>query len=416
MNEPATGHLPLVLAAHGTRDPEGVATCRAFVDRVRRHLPGVQVEEGYVELVEPPIADALADVLAARKRDAEDPRAVVVPLMVGTGCHVQQDIPEAIAEGTARVPGGHAAYGRPLGHDPRLLGVLRRRLVETAADWPLAETAVVLLGRGTKVPQANADHAALARLLLEDSGVATVLPAYIQVTSPSLPAALDQLATLGHRRIVVVPNFLFPGMLRTWTHQQSAAWMQDHPGVEVRVGEVIGDCDELAEVVAERYHEVAHECGTTATGDAPVYLAGLRLHGRTVLVVGGGHVAERRVPRLLEAGARVRIVSPELTPRLARLHRDGAAIDWQERTFVDDDLDGAWYALACTDDPTVNEHVVDVAGRTTTFCVRADAARCGTAWTPAVERAGGLAVAVVGDRDPRRSAQVRDALLRALHE
>ncbi|WP_116112297.1 CbiX/SirB N-terminal domain-containing protein [Austwickia chelonae] len=416
MNEPAAGALPLVLAAHGTRDPEGVATCRSFVDRVRRHLPGVHVEEGYVELVEPPIADALADVLAARKGDAEDPRAVVVPLMVGTGCHVQQDIPEAIAEGTSRVPGGHAAYGRPLGHDPRLLGVLRRRLVEAAGDWAVDGTAVVLLGRGTKVPQANADHAALARLLWEDTGAATVLPAYIQVTHPSLPEALDQLAVLGHRRIVVVPNFLFPGMLRTWTHQQSAAWRQAHPEVTVRVGEVIGDCDELAEVVADRYYEVAHECGTTATGDAPVYLAGLRLNGRTVLVVGGGRVAERRVPRLIEAGARVRIVSPELTTRLSRLRRDCGQIDWQQRFFVDSDVDGAWYVLACTDDPTINERVVDLAGRTQTFCVRADAARCGTAWTPAVERAGGLAVAVVGDRDPRRSAQVRDALLRALHE
>lgn len=222
---------------------------------------------------------------------------------------------------------------------------------------------------------------------------------------------------LGHRRIVVAPNFLLPGLLRTWMREQVQAWAATHPDVPVRIAEVIGDCDDLADVVADRYREAAGELAPTAgEAGAPVYLAGLRLAGREVLVVGAGHVADRRVPRLLEAGARVRLISPTLSVRLRGLVRSGAEIAWEQRPYADGDVGSAWYVLAATNDPEVNARVAGAAEAARVFCVRADAARLGTAWTPAVERAAGLTVAVVGNRDPRRSVRVRDALLAALHD
>ena len=282
----------------------------------------------------------------------------------------------------------------------------------------------MLVGRGTSMPRPNADHAALARLVQEAAGARWGIPAYIQVTQPDLPAALDQAAALGASRVVVVPNFLFAGRLRTWTREQAASWAAGRPGVEVRVAEVIGDVDELAAVVADRYREVACApadggCGgdgVDAHGGSPVYLAGLRLSGRRVLVVGGGHIAERRVPRLLEAGAQVRLVAPSITPRLSRLIEGGAEIDWRPSEFAAADVAGCWYVLACTDSPEANAAVFAGAEQAHTFCVRADRAREGSAWTPALASADGLTVAVIGDRNPRRSAQVRDALMRALHD
>ena len=55
-----------------------------------------------------------------------------------------------------------------------------------------------------------------------------------------------------------------------------------------------------------------------------VYPVGLRLHGRRVVVVGGGQVAHRRVAGLLEAGALVTVVSPEVTPALEALVEPGS--------------------------------------------------------------------------------------------
>ncbi|GAB2959839.1 uroporphyrinogen-III C-methyltransferase [Micromonospora polyrhachis] len=145
------------------------------------------------------------------------------------------------------------------------------------------------------------------------------------------------------------------------------------------------------------------------------YPLGLRLAGRWVLVVGGGAVATRRVPALLDAGARVLLVAPELTPAL-RAHVDAGRLDWAQRRFEDTDLDGVWLVQVAIDDPVAAEAVSAAAARRRVFCVRADDRDAATAWTPAVTRHGPVTVAVLGGGDPRRSMAVRDAIRGFLEE
>jgi uroporphyrin-III C-methyltransferase/precorrin-2 dehydrogenase/sirohydrochlorin ferrochelatase len=149
--------------------------------------------------------------------------------------------------------------------------------------------------------------------------------------------------------------------------------------------------------------------------DHPPYPSGLRLAGRRVVVVGGGQVAQRRVPGLLAAGAEVVVVSPRVTPAIEGQVLAGE-IAWVERGFVDDDLADTWYVIAATDDPGVNEQVSKAAEARRVFCVRSDDGTSATAWTPAVGRYDGLTLAVLGRREPRRTAAVRDAIVTALHE
>ncbi|MBS2937844.1 uroporphyrinogen-III C-methyltransferase [Nocardioides sp. J2M5] len=148
-------------------------------------------------------------------------------------------------------------------------------------------------------------------------------------------------------------------------------------------------------------------------GPARPYLAGLVLAGRKVVVVGGGHVAQRRVPSFLATGARVTLVSPEVTPALEGL---AGELNLELREFVESDLDGAWYVVAATDDPDVNARVVAAAEARHTFCVRADDARSGSAWTPAVGHHGSVTVGVLGNREPRKSAALRDEIVTALRD
>ncbi|GEP32457.1 uroporphyrinogen-III C-methyltransferase [Nocardioides szechwanensis] len=145
------------------------------------------------------------------------------------------------------------------------------------------------------------------------------------------------------------------------------------------------------------------------------YPSGLRLTDRRVVVVGGGHVAQRRVPQLLAAGADVHVVSPSVSPSIEGLVGAGE-ITWHRRGFEEDDLEDAWYVVAATDVTEVNERVSVEAERRRIFCVRADDATRATAWTPAVGRAAGVTVAVLGNREPRRSAAVRDEILAGLRE
>ncbi|MFV2114278.1 uroporphyrinogen-III C-methyltransferase [Micromonospora sp. LOL_025] len=144
------------------------------------------------------------------------------------------------------------------------------------------------------------------------------------------------------------------------------------------------------------------------------YPLGLRLAGRRVVVVGGGAVATRRVPALLDAGALVFLVAPELTPAL-RAHVDAGRLHWAPRRFAPDDLDGAWLVHVAIDDPLAAASVSAAAAERRIFCVRADDRAAATAWTPAVTRHGPVTVAVLGGGDPRRAMAVRDAV-RALLE
>jgi uroporphyrin-III C-methyltransferase/precorrin-2 dehydrogenase/sirohydrochlorin ferrochelatase len=143
------------------------------------------------------------------------------------------------------------------------------------------------------------------------------------------------------------------------------------------------------------------------------YLAGLDLAGRRVVVVGGGTVAQRRLPRLVSSGARVELVSPSVTPSVQAL-ADAGTIGWHERAYRAGDLDGAWYVLCCTSSPEVNAAVSTEAERLRVFCVRADAGHAGSAVTPATGDHDGLLVGVLAGGAHRRSAAVRDALLGAL--
>ncbi|MGN6608033.1 MAG: uroporphyrinogen-III C-methyltransferase [Jatrophihabitans sp.] len=135
----------------------------------------------------------------------------------------------------------------------------------------------------------------------------------------------------------------------------------------------------------------------------------LDVTGRRVLVVGAGAVGARRARALVEAGADVLVVAPEVADALPV---DGVRVE--RRRFGAGDVEGAWLVFACTDDPAVNAAVAAECEARRIFCVRADLAQGGSARTPAVARRDGLTIAVSGGDDPRRATVLRDAISVAL--
>ncbi|MGC5033121.1 uroporphyrinogen-III C-methyltransferase [Micromonospora sp. DT229] len=132
-------------------------------------------------------------------------------------------------------------------------------------------------------------------------------------------------------------------------------------------------------------------------------------------MVGGGAVATRRVPALLDSGAELLLVAPEITPAL-RAHADAGRLRWIPRRFDPEDLEGAWLVHVAIDDPQAAAAVSAAAAKRRIFCVRADDREAATAWTPAVTRHGPVTVAVLGGGDPRRAMTIRDAIRPLLRE
>ncbi|MDT0306779.1 sirohydrochlorin chelatase [Streptomyces sp. DSM 44917] len=260
----------LLIVGHGSRDEGGAEAFRSFVRGLAGRTPeGVAVAGGFIELSPPPLTEAVAELAAQGAR-----RMAAVPLMLVSAGHAKGDIPAALARERLRLPGLSFAYGRPLGPHPGLLSVLERRVEEAAGGWARSETTVLLVGRGSTDPDANAEVFKAARLLWEGRGYAGVETAFVSLAAPDVAAGLERCRALGARRIVVLPYFLFTGILPDRVRAQAAAWAEAHPEAGVRHAAVIGPEPELSELVLARYRE-ALEGDIRMNCDACVYRVAL---------------------------------------------------------------------------------------------------------------------------------------------
>jgi sirohydrochlorin cobaltochelatase len=242
----------LLIAGHGTRTDAGVAEFTEFVKRVEVLLADqpIDVAGGFIELAPPPLAESVAALVQQGHR-----HLIVVPLVLVAAGHAKGDMPAAMAREQLRHPGLTYSYGRPLGPHPVLQDLLARRIDEALDGLPREGTAVVLVGRGSSDPDGNAEVAKVARLLWEGRDFDLTETAFVSLAWPGVPAALERARQLGAQRIVVAPYFLFPGVLPDRIVTQTQAFAAEHPDLDIRNAGVLGDTDELAELVIERWRE-----------------------------------------------------------------------------------------------------------------------------------------------------------------
>jgi uroporphyrin-III C-methyltransferase/precorrin-2 dehydrogenase/sirohydrochlorin ferrochelatase len=144
-------------------------------------------------------------------------------------------------------------------------------------------------------------------------------------------------------------------------------------------------------------------------GFPPVNLVGVELAGRDVVIAGGGAVATRRVRRL--STARITVVAPEVSDDIRRRASHGD-LTWIPREIAAEDLDGAWFVVAATDNPGVNDAVAQWAQERRIWCVHAGSAAKGTARMAATSTHGDVSIGVVSRDapDPERIRAIRDAV------
>jgi siroheme synthase-like protein len=142
----------------------------------------------------------------------------------------------------------------------------------------------------------------------------------------------------------------------------------------------------------------------------------LNLTGRAVLLVGGGRVATAKLQQLLAAGARVRVVSPEVTDEievlLARGYQpsDAGQVTIAKRPFVPGDVDGVWLVVAAAT-PAVNRQVAEVAETQRVFVNAVDDPANASAFLSGVVRRDGVTVAISTSGDaPALTALLREGL------
>jgi siroheme synthase-like protein len=136
----------------------------------------------------------------------------------------------------------------------------------------------------------------------------------------------------------------------------------------------------------------------------------VKLEGRLVVVIGGGSVSEGKIPGMLGAGARVRLVAPSITPQIAEWVRFGK-IDWLPKEFEAPDLNGAFLVIAATSAPAVNEAVFREAEARGLLCNAVDDIEHCHFYYGAVVQRGDLQVAIsTNGKSPALAQRLRKEL------
>jgi len=140
------------------------------------------------------------------------------------------------------------------------------------------------------------------------------------------------------------------------------------------------------------------------------YPINLNIKGKLCVVIGGGRVAERKVKNLLLCGARVRVVSPDLTDLLSKWASRGK-IDYVRNEYRASHLKGAFLVYAATSDRKVNAKVARDAAKRRLLVNVADLATESTFILPAVLRKREISIAVsTNGLSPAKSVRIRDRI------
>lgn len=256
---------PILLIAHGTREPRGNAEAAAVARDLER-TAGRPVHLAFLEHAEPSIPRAIDDLHAAGARAMD-----VLPMILTAAGHVKNDIPASLDRAAARHPGMTFRVAGHLGVHAFLLDVLadRRRAAREGTD-PAGTEALVVVGRGAADPDANAEIYKLARLLWEAAPCAYVGVGFMGVTTPTAQDALREAARAvagrGPARIVVLPYFLFQGLLLERLDRVAAEEALAGPVRSIRVAHPIGPDPRLAATLAFRLRELADGTGRLNCG------------------------------------------------------------------------------------------------------------------------------------------------------
>ena len=141
-----------------------------------------------------------------------------------------------------------------------------------------------------------------------------------------------------------------------------------------------------------------------------LFPAFLKLDNRQVIIIGGGTIAESKLPALLQSGARVRIISPRLNPNLQAQLRDNN-IEWWPKRYQQGDLAGAFLVIAATNNSEVNSAVFQESEARNILCNAVDdPENCHFYYASIVQR-GDLQIAIsTNGKSPALSQRLRKEL------
>lgn len=239
----------ILICGHGSRDPEGVRGFKELVALLKERYPDYMVDYGFLEFSHPIYAAAVERMYLAGVREI-----LAIPAILFAGAHAKNDIPYEMNTLQSQYEGLRIKLARHIGITPSILKLAQQLILKAGGTGDLSDACLLVVGRGTSDPDANADVAKMTRMLWEGMGFGFATTAYIGVTKPLLQEALPIVELLPYKRVIAVPVFLFTGVLLKKIYSQLEEYKLK---TEKEVLHTSGfECDELLlETIDERIKE-----------------------------------------------------------------------------------------------------------------------------------------------------------------
>ena len=245
--------IGIVLCGHGSRDSQAVKEFINVVDKIKARIPDIPVVFGFLEFNRPIISEALDQL-----RNMGIRRIIALPAMLFAAGHTKNDIPAVLNKYSAE-SGIPIQYGRELGLNSLMIGAAGARLRETIDSnpiFPLSQTLLVVAGRGSSDPDANSNVCKITRMLVEGFGFGWGETVFSGVTFPLVDPGLRHALKLGFKRVILLPYFLFSGVLVSRVRVHSLRVSNDNPDVQFLNASYLSDQDLVIDTFIERIQEV----------------------------------------------------------------------------------------------------------------------------------------------------------------
>ena len=245
--------IGIVLCGHGSRDSLAVKEFINVVEKIKSRIPTIPVAYGFLEFNRPIISEALDQL-----RDKGVKRIIALPAMLFAAGHTKNDIPAVLNEYSSE-NGLPIQYGRELGLNSLMIGaagVRVKEIIDSNPIFPLSETLLVVAGRGSSDPDANSNVCKITRMLVEGFGFGWGETVFSGVTFPLVEPGLRHALKLGFKRVIILPYFLFSGVLVRRVRDHSMKVLVDNPDIQFLHASYLSDQDFVIDTFLERIQEV----------------------------------------------------------------------------------------------------------------------------------------------------------------
>ncbi len=244
---------PLLMIGHGSRDHQGKQALLDFAQAYQELDNSRPVVPCFLELTEPTIQQGVEFCLEQGYTELS-----ALPILLFAARHNKFDVTNELDRARVKYPQLKFHYGRHFGITPSILQLWQERLAKldqpenNPNQIPRSETVLLFVGRGSSDPDANGDVYKLARMVWEGSGYQTVETCFIGITHPRLEEGFRRARLYQPKRIIVLPYFLFTGVLVKKIFDITAQQQEQYPDISLTCLPEMGIQPQLLQVLRER--------------------------------------------------------------------------------------------------------------------------------------------------------------------